>query len=77
MFYIYRLTCRHYCGKNSQNFYDGDMGYYSTIDKARYILRSTLGAGAIIDEDNDSGFEVWYANELSHIAYIISRVQVR
>lgn len=77
MFYIYRITCRHYCGKDSQNFYDGDMGCYSTLDKARDIVRRTLGPDAIIDEDDDSGFEVWYANEFSHVAYIISRIQVK
>lgn len=77
MFYIYRLTCRHYCGKDSQNFYDGHMGFYSTYKKAFDIIARMLGAGAVLDDENEAGFEVWIANELSHTAYIIDRIQVK
>lgn len=72
---IARLTYRYYFGTRPDQCRDRIEGYYTTIDKARAVVRELLGTNAT--DDTTFGFDVWTSSAHPHVEYLIDLVEVR
>lgn len=70
---IYRVTHRYY-NTRPHDCSDHTVGYYSTIEKARAVVKDFLGEEATCD--NDFGFDCWVAPHLPNTEYLIDAVKV-
>jgi hypothetical protein len=70
---IYCVTHRHYAVRPHQCA-DHIVGYYSTIEKARAVVKDFLGEEATCD--NDFGFDCWVTPHLPNTEYLIDVIKV-
>ena len=76
MMTIARVTYRHYNdrSKKPHEYYEGILGYYTTIEKARITVQDFLGKNATVD--NDFGFDTWVSPDLPNTEYFIDLINV-
>ena len=71
---IYKLTHRYKYGKRPNECKDHTVGYYTTIEKARAVVKDFLGEDATVD--NDFGFDSWTSPRNPNTEYLIDLVKV-
>ena len=76
MMTIARVIHRRYkdATKKPREYYDGVVGYYTNIEKARATVKDFLGENAIVD--SDFGFDIWVSPNLPQTEYIIDLINV-
>ena len=76
MMTIARVIHRRYkdAAKKPHEYYDGVVGYYTDIEKARATVKDFLGENATVD--NDFGFDIWVSPYLPQTEYIIDLINV-
>lgn len=71
---IARVTHRHNYGSKPNECSGHIVGYYTTIEKARDVVKDFLGNEATCN--NDFGFDIWVTAHLPNTEYIIDLIAV-